>query len=288
MRPAIPWIKVDDRDRASRRESITVQRGESPADAGGRRTLLVLGSGLPVSYPLGTQGRVTIGRASDNLVEIDEPAVSRHHVVLHLGREVVLEDLGSSNGTRVAGRKLEPGTKMRLEPGVPVEIGTAMLLVQDRAVARSPRRLWSWDYFEARLEEECRRAQRVGTSFAILHVRSTGPDAVTVVERRLGALLPRLDVVARYVPGEYEILLVGADLDEALATARSVAAGLGDTRVEARVGHAVFPADGRTPDELVAAAALRSEADDANDPRESSTGPVAESPTRPIHCCMTR
>ena len=65
MAAAISWRRVD--DARERRESITVQRGEAGLDTGGRRTLLVLGTGLPMSYPLGTQGRVTTGRASANL-----------------------------------------------------------------------------------------------------------------------------------------------------------------------------------------------------------------------------
>ncbi|MFO0637041.1 MAG: sigma 54-interacting transcriptional regulator [Nannocystaceae bacterium] len=238
-------------------DSVTIQR--DARGEGARRTLLVLGPGFQTSVPLGSSGRVTIGRASDNLVEIDEPDVSRHHLVLHLGPEVTLEDLGSSNGTRVAGVAIAPGSRMRLDAGVPVELGSTMLVLQDRAIASGPRRLWPWDYFEARIEEECRRAQRQGARFSILHLRAAQRSAAPALERRLAALLPRLDVVARYVPGEYEVLLVGTEARELEAEIRTLVAALVDHGVALTLGHARFPEDGREPDSLVAAASLRAQ-----------------------------
>ncbi|MBX7079327.1 MAG: sigma 54-interacting transcriptional regulator [Nannocystaceae bacterium] len=238
-------------------DSVTMQRDQR--GEGARRTLLVLGPGFQTSVPLGSSGRVTIGRASDNLVEIDEPDISRHHLVLHLGAEVTLEDLGSSNGTRVGGVAIAPGTRMPLPAGVPVELGSTMLVVQDRAIASGPRRLWPWDYFEARIEEECRRALRQGACFSILHLRCEQRTAAPALERRLAALLPRLDVVARYVPGEYEVLLVGTQARELEAEIRTLVAALVDHGVALTLGHARFPDDGREPDSLVAAASLRAQ-----------------------------
>lgn len=255
--------------------SVTRLRAEAGSGTGTRRTLLVLGPGFQTSVPLGASGQITVGRSGDNLVELDEPEVSRHHLVLHLGGEVTLEDLGSANGTRVAGATIAPGSKLRLDPGVPVEIGNTMLIVQERAIAAAPRRLASWDYFEARLDEECRRARRAGTQFAVLHVRCLDRLAIPALERRFASLQPRLDVIARYVPGEYEVLLVGADRDEAGAALRSVSAGLADDGTPLQVGHAVFPEDGVDPDALVAAAALR--ADGELDTGGAGPGLVAES-----------
>jgi pSer/pThr/pTyr-binding forkhead associated (FHA) protein len=45
---------------------------------------------------------VTIGRASDNTIVIDNPAVSGHHArIVHEGEQLILEDLRSRNGTFV-------------------------------------------------------------------------------------------------------------------------------------------------------------------------------------------
>jgi predicted component of type VI protein secretion system len=46
--------------------------------------------------------RITIGRAPDNMLQIDDPSVSQRHAqLLLLGESYHLKDLGSTNGTRV-------------------------------------------------------------------------------------------------------------------------------------------------------------------------------------------
>jgi len=47
---------------------------------------------LPVS------GEVTIGRAEENIVCIDDPSVSRRHAVLRVGEKLEIEDLSGANG----------------------------------------------------------------------------------------------------------------------------------------------------------------------------------------------
>lgn len=238
--------------------TATVQRNQAGTRGRVRRRMLqVLGERFRSTYPLAGSGRVTVGRASDNLVSIDDPEISRHHVVLHLGDTIRLQDLGSSNGTRVADRRLMPEEIVELQPGQVVEIGSTLLLVQDRPAETTAFRLWPHDYFEARLEEECRRCARIGGQFTILHVRAIPAAESAVVERRLVSLLPHLDVVARYVPGEYQVLLVGASEEASIHHAPRLAQGLSDARVAAQVGTASHPRDGRTVDELLATASAR-------------------------------
>lgn len=51
-----------------------------------------------------TEDCVTIGRAPDNAIVLDQPSVSNHHAELRLtGETYILKDLGSTNGTRVNG-----------------------------------------------------------------------------------------------------------------------------------------------------------------------------------------
>jgi two-component system response regulator AtoC len=47
-------------------------------------------------------GRLTVGRAGDNDLCIDDPAVSRHHAVFHAGPPLEIEDLGGANGTHLS------------------------------------------------------------------------------------------------------------------------------------------------------------------------------------------
>ena len=53
------------------------------------------------AYALPHAGRVSVGRAPENDIQVDDPSVSRHHLCLHVGANVEVEDLGSANGTYV-------------------------------------------------------------------------------------------------------------------------------------------------------------------------------------------
>ncbi len=66
---------------------------------------LVVYSGDEVrTLDLPPRGTVSIGRGEGSAVRIDDLSVSRNHAVLHLGDKVVIEDLGSNNGTTIQDR----------------------------------------------------------------------------------------------------------------------------------------------------------------------------------------
>lgn len=72
------------------------------AELGLARATIVIKSGNRVREF--TQGRVVIGRARDADFRIDNPGVSRRHAAVYWSNgKVVLEDLGSTNGTMVNG-----------------------------------------------------------------------------------------------------------------------------------------------------------------------------------------
>ncbi len=74
----------------------------------------------PVEYPV-AQGRVILGRTGDNDIQIDSRFVSRHHAqIVTYGRGSVLEDLNSTNGIYVRGKRVK---KHRLKHGDVFVIG---------------------------------------------------------------------------------------------------------------------------------------------------------------------
>ena len=74
------------------------------------------------------EGTTTIGRALDNDVVIADARVSRYHAeVSRAGREYVVRDLGSTNGTAVAGRR---ATEQPLRHGDQISVGGYTLAVQ--------------------------------------------------------------------------------------------------------------------------------------------------------------
>ena len=70
---------------------------------------------LIVSMPDGTEvthelseDQITVGRISDNMIQIEDASVSSHHAQLTVtGGDYHLKDLNSTNGTRVNGKSIE-------------------------------------------------------------------------------------------------------------------------------------------------------------------------------------
>jgi hypothetical protein len=82
-------------------------------------------------YPIIKQ-RTQIGRSSENDIVLNSWSVSASHAVLVLdGSKVAIEDLGSKNGTFVAGSRI---ARVELDDGAVVRVGEYTLtLVADRA-----------------------------------------------------------------------------------------------------------------------------------------------------------
>jgi len=73
------------------------------------------------SFARELEGIVTIGRAPDNLLVINESSVSSHHAKIDAGNSgVYLTDLFSSNGTCVNGEKI---MTLKLSDGDRVRLG---------------------------------------------------------------------------------------------------------------------------------------------------------------------
>ncbi|MBL8047319.1 MAG: FHA domain-containing protein [Chthonomonas sp.] len=75
------------------------------------------------------EGEAIIGRdAACDLALVGQDSVSRQHAkITRRGDEVTVEDLGSTNGTFVSGKKVNPGEVVSLAPGQTLQLGTTML-----------------------------------------------------------------------------------------------------------------------------------------------------------------
>ncbi|WP_030243016.1 FtsK/SpoIIIE domain-containing protein [Streptomyces sp. NRRL S-350] len=77
---------------------------------------------------------IRVGRSGEADVPLDDPDVSRLHLVLHLADDgrISVRDLGSTNGTTLDGRLVPPGpaeAAVPLEPGALLRIGESTLQV---------------------------------------------------------------------------------------------------------------------------------------------------------------
>src|SRR5688500_13738108 len=98
---------------------------------------------------------LSIGRSSDCDIVLGDPAASRRHALLHVASEVLVEDLGSRNGTRLNGERLASGQSVAVRVRDSVQIGGAILLLQ--------------------------RGQRGGAGHGSMLPRASAPDAGPVV-----------------------------------------------------------------------------------------------------------
>jgi DNA-binding NtrC family response regulator len=236
---------------------ISTTTGVSGEALGGSLSALVVGAGIFATYPLGESPEITIGRGADNGIVIQHGSVSRHHAVIRLGPPVTIEDLGSANGTSVRGAWLAPGEPATLNAGEVVELGALMLILQQRTPPSRRRRLWSHDYFEGHLEEECARAERTSHPFAVLHIRCAVDAPARLVQQVFAESLRTIDVAGIYSPGHFEVLLVEAPPAQAEQLQKRVGELLASCGVPARLGLACYPLDGTSADALLASAGDR-------------------------------
>jgi hypothetical protein len=108
--------------------STEVIAAEQAAELGLARKVIVINIGDQVREF--TQSRVVLGRSKEADLHIDDPNVSRKHAAIYWSNgRLVLEDLGSTNGTMVNGY---PVTSTVLKPRDVVAIGESRLTVESR------------------------------------------------------------------------------------------------------------------------------------------------------------
>lgn len=89
---------------------------------GGRNVRLVSGDGR--TYPLAI-GQTVIGRGDQANMRLPDVGISRRHARLDFdGAQVILTDLGSTNGTMVNGQRV---SAVALNPGDMIQLGTTTL-----------------------------------------------------------------------------------------------------------------------------------------------------------------
>jgi serine phosphatase RsbU (regulator of sigma subunit) len=116
-------------------------------------------------------GDTAVGRAVENEVCLPMPSVSRHHAAFRrTASGWFLTDEGSTSGTTLNARRLEPGTPAPLEPGDRIGIGPWLFRVADDPTA----------------------TRTVG-----LTIDQPGTAAVPISSRRLDALSQCLDEMER-------------------------------------------------------------------------------------------
>jgi DNA-binding NtrC family response regulator len=215
--------------------------------------------------PLPGRGRVTLGRGEECDIRLDDEKMSRVHAVLTLDGRFWLTDGGSTNGTAVAGRLLEPNLPVEIAIGQMITLGSTAVLLQ--SALSLPVRVLSQDAFA----DAVTAALRESAPLAIVRLRldkaraaavratatrrgGTGGAAVDPLERVLRDALRPTDVLGTFGASDFVVLLPATDAVLAERLAGQLGALLKEEGVAGKVGHACHPRDGSTLADLVARA----------------------------------
>ncbi|HEY5933190.1 MAG TPA: sigma 54-interacting transcriptional regulator [Kofleriaceae bacterium] len=221
-----------------------VQRGKF-------RLLVVTENAVLAIHILPESGSVTIGRGDDNTIQIDDESISRRHAVLHIGATMTIEDLGSSNGTKLRDVAIPPKRPHEINVNELVSLGSLTLIIQGRFTPAQTNRIVTHGYFQARLEEECARAERTGAPFALVRI-TVSPGALDpVVDEALMTTMRQSDVLAKLGEREYELLLIDVNRAQADEVAGRFVTSLEDLGTTATYVVVQFPVDGRNAHELM-------------------------------------
>src|SRR2546425_4296097 len=221
------------------------------AHPSGRLRLFVAGEGRFATHHLPDAGEVTIGRQPGCELVVDDATVAPRHAVLSMGPTVRLADLGSGLLTSVHQHRVLPGHSVEVAPGDILHLGGVILMVEGRGTA-PPRRILPHGYFELRLEEECNRAARFHSGFALLRIACDPFCPSAAIEEILANSIRLVDVIAVGAPSEYEVMLVDTPPEDLKLVVSRLETQLAERGAKPRIGMAVYPRDGRGADALLA------------------------------------
>ncbi|MCU1282054.1 MAG: sigma54 specific transcriptional regulator, Fis family [bacterium] len=194
---------------------------------------------------------VVIGRSRDVTYTVEDDRVSRRHLRITFREETLwAEDLGSRNGSKLNGRRIEG--RVALQPGDVLIAGPVEVSVFTSSAATA---IVSEGELSTRLFGEVERAVRFRRPLAVVGIRLDGSrGARREAALRLASRLRRIDVAGEYATGEYLFVLpetTRLQADALAVTLSELAREVAGIGAAARA--AAVPDDGNTADELIAA-----------------------------------
>jgi DNA-binding NtrC family response regulator len=243
-------------------------------------------AGTQVTRLLSPGTPLIVGRAPAAGLRIDDPTLSREHARFLLsGSRVLVEDLGSKNGTFFAGGRV---TRVELTIGDEIVLGSVALQVQALGAHGDSLGLVREELIRHHMEAELTRARQFRRPFALLLVRVLSPGGAATPEWEDGAWIEAVrghlrpvDHLAIYGSSALEVLLPETGAEEAHRIARAMTASRASGGSPLLVGLALYPASGRTADELFEAAREAAHRASPSHPVESGPAQVPAREERP-------
>src|SRR5262245_216584 len=215
-----------------------------PAPGSGKRdrAYLVVLAGASVGEMYKVEGdKIVIGRGQKAQIRLFDDGISREHAQLVIeGNHVVLQDLGSTNGTFCNGLKVD---RRELVDGDKILVGSTTILkftyhdnldelfqrqMYESALRDALTKVFNKKYFTDRLESEFTFAMRHTSPLALVlfdidhfkavndtHGHQAGDYVLHEIALVLTGLLRAEDVFARYGGEEFGVICRGADMTQA-------------------------------------------------------------------------
>jgi two-component system cell cycle response regulator len=218
---------------------------EAPkAPAGGKRdrAYLVVLAGASVGEMYKVEGdKVIIGRGQKAQIRLFDDGISREHAQIVIeGNQIILQDLGSTNGTFCNGLKVD---RRELVDGDKILVGSTTILkftyhdnldemfqrqMYESALRDGLTKAFNKKYFTDRLESEFTFATRHASPLALVlfdidhfkkvndtHGHQAGDHVLFEISSLLSSALRAEDVFARYGGEEFAVICRGSDESQA-------------------------------------------------------------------------
>ena len=254
------------------------------------RAYLVVLVGPNTGEMYSVEATTVLGRGEKCDVRLFGDAISRQHARIEVtGDQIIVEDLGSRNGTFINGRRI---TREALVDGDKLQIGARTVLkftyhdqieegfqreLYGSAVRDGLTKAFNRKYFADRLKSEVAYAQRHNTQLSLLmididhfkvindsHGHLVGDRALVAVARHINETIRTEDVFARYGGEEFTIICRGTDSFAAQVLATRIKRSMeklrvvepdAEIKITVSIGVATLPSpDIRTPEDLIARA----------------------------------
>jgi len=202
------------------------------------------GGSRVVDLPEGVD--VTFGRSRGATITLDSEKVSRMHArVRRTGEGIEVEDLGSRNGTRVNGDKIEGPRK--LATGDEVSVGPILAVVGVTSGLRRTSAIADVAAGEARLAAEVDRSVRYHRPVTVAMIRIASDAVLDQFER---AIRP-MDLLAEDAGDDYLAILPELGRDDGGAAIQRLLDFARTANVPASAATALCPDDGTTVETLI-------------------------------------
>jgi two-component system, NtrC family, response regulator AtoC len=215
----------------------------APTPARARVSLVFAWGDCLRAIPIREGQSIVVGRSAPAQVVLEDPSLSRTHARFSLRDGCVwVEDLGSTNGTRLRGQLVSEAV---FGAGDLATIGAVEVQVSGGALeSRADSLMLTQAAWMARLEEELARARYLGRHVSVVAVRHRDPAALAAL---VGSLRP-IDRACVYTPTLALVMLVELESQAGLHWADALLKREGALFV---LRLATFPGDAHSAESLV-------------------------------------